>query len=60
MILIVLGCNALLFDLDLGGGVNDVEPDFRNMGVKRYRTVALDRREWAFVMRKAKAKLKGL
>jgi len=40
--------------------VNDVEPDFRNMGVKRYRTVALDRREWAFVMRKAKAKLKGL
>ena len=40
--------------------MDDAEPDFRNMGVKRYRTVALDRREWVFVMREAKAKLKGL
>jgi hypothetical protein len=30
------------------------------MGVKRWRTIALDRKEWASVMRKAKAKLKGL
>jgi len=40
--------------------VDDIEPGFWNMGVKRYRTRALDRREWAFVMREAKAKLKGL
>jgi len=40
--------------------VDDVEPDFRNMGVKRYRTLTLDRREWAFVMREANTKLKGL
>jgi hypothetical protein len=30
------------------------------MGVKRYRTIALDRREWTFVMREARAKFKGL
>jgi hypothetical protein len=40
--------------------VDDVEPDLRNIGVKRYWTRALDRREGAFVMREAKAKLKGL
>jgi hypothetical protein len=30
------------------------------MGVKRYRTRALDRGEQAFVVREAKAKFKGL
>ena len=40
--------------------MDDVEPDFKNMGVKRYRTIALDRREWTFVLREAKVKLKGL
>ena len=37
----------------------DVELDLRNMDVKRWRTRALDRREWASVMREARAKLKG-
>jgi len=40
--------------------MDDVEPDLKNMGVKRWRTRALDRTEWASVVRAAKAKLKGL
>jgi transcription termination factor 2 len=39
--------------------INDVEDDLRKLGVKRWRTKALDRAEWASIVRKAKAKLKG-
>jgi len=39
--------------------INDVEDDLRKLGVKRWRTKALDREEWAPIMREAKAKLKG-
>ena len=48
-----------------GGGrprlrwINDVEDDLRKLGVKRWRTKALDREEWASIVREAKAKLKG-
>jgi hypothetical protein len=40
--------------------IDYVESDLRNMGVKRWRSRALDRTEWASVVREAKAKLKGL
>jgi hypothetical protein len=40
--------------------IDDVESDFRNMGVKSWRSRALDRTEWASIVREAKAKLKGL
>jgi hypothetical protein len=33
--------------------------DLRKLGVKRWRTKALDRVEWASIIREAKAKLKG-
>jgi hypothetical protein len=39
--------------------INDVEDDLRKLGVKRWRTKALDRVEWASIVREAKAKLKG-
>jgi hypothetical protein len=39
--------------------INDVEDDLRKLGVKRSRTKALDRQEWALIIREAKAKLKG-
>jgi hypothetical protein len=39
--------------------INDVEDDLRKRGVKRCRTKALDRVEWASIVREAKAKLKG-
>jgi hypothetical protein len=39
--------------------MDDVELDLKNMGMKRQRTGALDRIEWASVMREAKAKIKG-
>ena len=39
--------------------INDVEDDLRKLGVKRWRTKALDREEWASILREAKAKLKG-
>jgi len=39
--------------------INDVEDDLRKLGVKRWRTKALDREEWASIIREAKAKLKG-
>jgi hypothetical protein len=39
--------------------INDVEDDLRNLGVKRWRTKAVDREEWASIIREAKAKLKG-
>ena len=38
---------------------DDVEDDLRKLGVKRWRTKALDREEWASIIREAKAKLKG-
>jgi hypothetical protein len=39
--------------------INDVEDDLWKLGVKRWRTKALDRVEWASIIREAKAKLKG-
>ena len=36
-----------------------VEDDLRKLGVKRWRTKALDREEWASIIREAKTKLKG-
>jgi hypothetical protein len=36
--------------------MDDVELDLRNMAVKGWRTRAVDKREWAFVMGEAKAK----
>jgi hypothetical protein len=38
--------------------INDVE-DLRKLGVKRWRTKALEREEWASIIKEAKAKLKG-
>jgi hypothetical protein len=38
----------------------DIESDLMNTGVKIWRTKALGRREWASIVREAKAKLKGL
>jgi len=39
--------------------INDVEDVLRKLGVKGWRTKALDREEWASIIREAKAKLKG-
>jgi hypothetical protein len=39
--------------------INDGEDDLRKLGVKRWRTKALDREEWASIVVEAKAKLKG-
>ena len=39
--------------------INDVEDNLRKLGVKRWRVKALDREEWASIIREAKAKLKG-
>jgi len=39
--------------------INDVEDDLRKLGVKRWRTKALNREDWASIIREAKAKLKG-
>jgi hypothetical protein len=39
--------------------INDVEDDLRKLGVKRWRTKALDRVECASIIREGKAKLKG-
>jgi len=35
-----------------------VEDELRKLGVKRWRTKALDRKKWASIIREAKAKLK--
>jgi hypothetical protein len=40
--------------------INDVEDELRKLGVKRWRTKALDREEWASIVREANAKLKDL
>jgi hypothetical protein len=39
--------------------INGVEDDLRKLGVKWWRTKALDRVEWASIVREAKAKMKG-
>ena len=39
--------------------INDVEDDLRKLGVKRWRTKALEREEWISIIQEAKAKLKG-
>ena len=39
--------------------INDVEDDLRKLGVKQWTAKALDRGEWASIIREAKAKLKG-
>jgi hypothetical protein len=39
--------------------INDVEDDLRKLGVKRWRTKALDRVECASIIREGKGKLKG-
>ena len=39
------------------GWINDVEDDLMKLGVKRSRTKALDRKEWASIVREANAKL---
>ena len=39
--------------------MNDVEDDLRKLGVKRWRTKALNREEWASIIREAKARPKG-
>jgi transcription termination factor 2 len=39
--------------------INGVEGDLRKLGVKRWRTKALDRVEWASIVREGKVKLKG-
>ena len=40
--------------------MDDVDFDLRNKGVKRWRTTALDRREWVSVMREGEARRKWL
>jgi hypothetical protein len=39
--------------------INDVEDDLRKLGVKRWRTNALEREKWASIIKEAKAKVKG-
>jgi hypothetical protein len=39
--------------------INGAEDDLRKLGVKRWRTKALGRVEWASIVREGKAKLKG-
>jgi len=36
--------------------INDVEDDLRKLGVKRWRTKALEREEWASIIKEAKLK----
>jgi hypothetical protein len=38
--------------------IKDVEDDLRKLRVKRWITKALEREEWALIIKKAKAKLK--
>jgi len=36
-----------------------VEDELRKIGVKQWRTKAMEREEWASIIKEAKAKLKG-
>jgi hypothetical protein len=38
---------------------DDVEDDLRKLGIKRWRMKALDRDEWASIIKEPKTKLKG-
>jgi hypothetical protein len=58
-----------IFEEKLGGRRGRVRPTLRwiddvevlrNMGIKRWRIKALDRAEWATIIKEEKAKLKGL
>jgi hypothetical protein len=40
--------------------INDVQDDLRKLGVKQWRTKALEREEWASILKEGKAKIKGL
>jgi hypothetical protein len=40
--------------------MDDVRMDMRIVGVKRWRTRAVDRAEWAAVMRESKTEVAGL
>jgi hypothetical protein len=40
--------------------MENVELHLRNVGVNRWRKRSLDRIDWAFVVREAKAEFKGL
>jgi hypothetical protein len=55
-----------IFEEKLGGRgrptlrwIDDLEDDLRNMGIERWRIKALDRVEWASIIKEAKAKPKG-
>jgi hypothetical protein len=39
--------------------INGMEGDLRKLGVKRWKAKALDRVEWASIVREGKGKLKG-
>jgi hypothetical protein len=39
--------------------INEVDDDLRKLGVKRWRTKAFGRVEWASIVREGKGKLKG-
>jgi len=39
--------------------IDDVEDDLRKLVVKRWTAKAMDREEWASIIREAKAELKG-
>jgi hypothetical protein len=39
--------------------INDAEDDLRKLAVKRWRTKALNREEWASIIMEAEVKLKG-
>jgi transcription termination factor 2 len=39
--------------------LDDVEADIKALGVKRWRIIEQDRKEWSAILREAKAKLEG-
>jgi len=51
------GSSILLYLID--DARSNKNQDSRKLGVKRWRTKALDREEWASIIKEAKAKLKG-
>jgi hypothetical protein len=40
--------------------INDVVEDLRKLVVRRWRAKVLDRQEWEYIIKEAKARLKGL